>query len=414
MPQYKLTLDGGTLKSDQIQYKIENSGNFLNQTSTSVNEEVLKLKQKPGLIVKKENPQFRLTATSQISNDDSRNKKPKINFVLQTTPQKQQLKSQQISSPPKSVTFTSPAKAQILNIEKISPVTSQASATKQVIVPIMVRSDSSRNTISTSGSDAAAQILQQALQFSANQVAMNTVAVENKTNNQPFMFMKLQQNSDGQFTMVPASAPAPIQPPPPPPPQQHLQISLSSQQLQQLGLQATTSNQPTQQQHTITVQQAQLTSQVATPRAVTPQQQQQQQQQIEEIEIESVKDIVSTIEIGNDDEIYNDSYDDENDYYGDDNESDNNESHEKLTSDKKLSTTPKKKSQKSVKQSSKTKSSDIYEEPIINPEHSEKAKKQLNLLTSFNTKKSVEEENKNEINLTVCDVSKKKLISLNQ
>lgn len=52
------------------------------------------------------------------------------------------------------------------------------------------------------------------------------------------------------------------------------------------------------------------------------------------------------------------------------------------------------------------KSSDLYEEPFIDPVHSEQAKKQLTQLTSFNTKKSGEEsDDKNDMmNLTVCDV----------
>lgn len=405
LPQYTLTLDGGTLKSGgTLQYKIENSGNFINQSTpiiSAANEEFLKLKQKPGLIVKKESPQLRLTAS-----EDSRNKKPKINFVLQTTPQKQQQQQQQpkvqqsqvlTSSPPKTVSFASPPKAQILNIEKFLPATSQAnqvSPTKQVIVPIMVRSDGTRSALTSTGSDATSQILQ-ALQMSANQGLMSS---DNKANlnSQPFMLMKIQPNSDGQFTLMQASAQAPTSLPPPPP--QQLQISLTSQQLQQLGLQAMTSNhQPMmQQKQTISVQPTPLPvpSQV-THRAVSP---------LSET-LSPLKEISSVaVEISNDEDMYNDSFDE--DFYGDDdneNDSENNESHEKLMESK----PSKKKSPKSSK-GSKGKSSDAYEEPIINPEHSDQAKKQLSLLTSFSAKKTAIEEleSKNDgINMTVCDVS---------
>jgi hypothetical protein len=249
LPQYTFTFDGGVIKPGQIQYKIENAGS-LNQSPSpliaAANEEFLKLKQKPGIIIKKE-PQLRLATV----NEDVQNKKPKINFVLQTTPQKQQTKvqtSQVLTSPTTAASFTSPTKAQILNIEKIMPATSQTSPTKHpIIMPIMVRSDGSRNTISTTGAD----FLQQAFQLSSNQTTLATT--ENKTN-QPFMLMKIQSNSDGQLTLMPAAASAPPISQP-----QHLQISLSPQQLQQLGLQTMSTNQSQLQTQTLNVQPAQLT-----------------------------------------------------------------------------------------------------------------------------------------------------------
>jgi hypothetical protein len=187
LPQYTLTFDGGVIKPGQIQYKIENAGSLLNQSPliAAANEEYLKLKQKPGIIIKKES-QLRLATV-----DETQNKKPKINLVLQTTPpQKQPAKvqsSQVLTSPTTVPSFTSPTKAQILNIEKIMPAANQASPTKHPI--IMVRSDGSRNSITASGAD----FLQQAFQLSTNQATPLTT-----TENKPFMLMKIQPNSDGQ------------------------------------------------------------------------------------------------------------------------------------------------------------------------------------------------------------------------
>lgn len=248
LPQYTFTIDGGgVIKPGQIQYKIENAGQ--SPLIAAANEEFLKLKQKPGIIIKKEPPQLRLAATAT---EDVQNKKPKINFVLQTSPQKQQhtkvQTSQILTSPTTATSFTSPTKAQILNIEKIMPAANQTSPTKHpIIMPIMVRSDGSRNTISTAGAD----FLQQAFQLSSNQTTLATT--ENKTN-QPFMLMKIQSNSDGQLTLMPAAASAPPISQP-----QQLQISLSPQQLQQLGLQTMSTAQSQLQTQTVNVQQAHLT-----------------------------------------------------------------------------------------------------------------------------------------------------------
>lgn len=391
IPQYTFTLDGKTIKAGTIQYKIENSNNLIGS------EELLKLKQKPGLIVRKENPgQIRLSNTAAATPvEEPKNKKPKFNFIIQTPPssQKQQqpkVQTKQIlaSSTPKA-TFTSPSKAQILNIEKIPPLTSQPSPTKQqqqLLVPIMVRSDGTRNTI-TAGSDQTAQIIQQAL-LSANQVSSE---VKQQTNNQPFMLMKIQSTADGQFTLMPATQ---LAPPPPPQQPQQLQFSLSPQQLQQLGIQ-TISNQ----QQSISMQPTQIAQTTVAPAAKL----ETQTQTIKETIVENVIE---------EDEIYDESYD-ENYYGADDNESlleETIQEEERTLDDKKLST-PKK---KSMKCSKKLKQVDSYEEPPINPEHSEIAKKQMTQITNYNAKRNPDEvDSKTDTNLTVCDVSKK-LIKYNE
>lgn len=345
---------------------------------------MLKLKQKPGLVIRKENPaQLRLTTTATNAAEEPKNKKPKINFIIQSPPssQKQQPKVQttQIlaSSTPKA-TFTSPSKAQILNIEKIPPVTTQASPTKQLFVPIMVRSDGTRNTLSAN--DATAQLIQQAL-MSAQHVPTET----KPASNQPFMLMKIQSNADGQFTLMPATQLAP-----PPQPQQ-LQLQLSSQQLQQLGLQTL---QPTQQ--TISMQPTQLTipTQIAqTTVTPAPKQETQTTQTVKEITVEE-----TTLE---DEEIYDPNNYDDTYYEGE--ESIHEESmaeEEKVQDDKK---TPKK---KPIKFTKKSKQIDSYEEPPVNPEHSEIAKKQMAQITNYNAKRNPDEsDSKSDINLTVCDVS---------
>lgn len=343
---------------------------------------MLKLNQKPGLTVRKENPaQLRLTTAN--SAEEPKNKKPKINFIIQSPPsnqtQKQQPKvqtSQIIASSTPKATLTSPSKAQILNIEKIPPVTTQVSPTKQLLVPIMVQSDGTRNTLSAN--DATAQLIQQAI--------MSQVETKPPALNQKFMLMKIQSNADGQFTLMPATQLAPPLPPPPPQPQQ-LQLQLSSQQLQQLGLQAL---QPTASQLTIPTQIAQTT--------VTPalKQETQTTQTVKERALEEVQ-----VE---EEEIYEPNYEDN--YYGDDNESlldETLQEEEKAQDDKKFSS-PKK---KTVKFTKKSKQIETHEEPPINPEHSEIAKKQMAQITNYNAKRNPDESDaKSEINLTVCDVRK--------
>jgi hypothetical protein len=113
------------------------------------------------------------------------------------------------------------------------------------------------------------------------------------------------------------------------------------------------------------------------------------------------KDLIEDIK---EEDNFNDSFDDDCDDV--DNES-FNESNENVDIEVKT-TSIKKKPTKSSKNSSKVKSSDLYEEPVINPVHSEEAKKQLTQLTSFNTKKSGEDnDDKSDINLTVCEVINK-------
>jgi hypothetical protein len=368
LPQYTLTLD--TLKPGQIQYKIENANHLLSQTPiiTAKNlqnqqvtlnqvDEFLKLKQKsPGLIVKKD-----------ASAEDKKDKKAKFNLILQATPQKTIPKiqpSQIISATTTGASNTPNHKAQILNIEKILPIVNQASPTKQVVVPLMIRSSNEGRS-----GDAATQLLTQAL--SGNHGAENKTSIQ-----QPFyMQMKLQSNADGQFTFTPATA-AP----------QQIQLSLSPQQLQQLSFQ-------------------------------TAQSQSSQPPPIQTQVISTAQDIQTQTIIqespdkteNNEEEIFSDTYD--NEFYQAEEE---NESQEKVLNkiDKKSPVTSKKslKTAKPVKLKSKMDPAvDNNEMSTINPQHSEIAKNQLNLLTSYNNNSSKRIENENidkpsDINLTVCDV----------
>ena len=190
IPQYTLTLDSNTLKSGLLQYKIENSGGLAN-----VNEELLKLKQKPGLTVKRTiSPQPRLSAP-----EEPKNKKPKINFIIQSPPLANQKQPSKVQAPQILTASTpkTPPKAQILNVEKIPAMTTP---TKQLLVPIMVRSDAPRTPIAPVA-DASSQIIQQALQMPSNQLPIEPKSAPNSP---PFMMMKIQQNPDGQLTLVPA------------------------------------------------------------------------------------------------------------------------------------------------------------------------------------------------------------------
>lgn len=387
LPQYTFTLDGNTLKSGQIQYKIENAGSILKQTPiiTAKNlqdlqnqqitlnqvDEFLKLKQKPSLIVKKDtinaSPSLKL---QQI--EEPKDKKPKFNLILQTSSQKQPVKNQQpqILSPV-SKGFTSPNKPQILNIEKILPVSNQTSP-KQVVVPIMVRNDGNRNTLSRAAGDAA-QLITQALAMSANQT-------ENKpsSGNQQhvaYVQVKLQPNAS-----------------------QQLQLSLSPQQLQQLSFQATNSHQL--QQPSITAHQS---SQISVPVA------QQDIQTQTPSNVQASEKMHESNQDDDDDDVFNDSFD--NDFYtADDSESLLNESQEKSTvANTKKQINPTKKITKSFK-TTKTKvknESLLTDIQAVNEEHSDMAKKQLTQLTNFNNKKSESEnvEKANGINLTICEVS---------
>lgn len=362
VPQYTLTLDGGTLKSGQIQYKIENTANLNLQPQTQIItknaqdtqshqtmsvDEFLKLSSKKKTISQAEEP---------------KNKKPKFNLILQASPQKPKIGSQ-VTVTPAPKTFGSPStlntpqksQIQIHNIEKIMPTVNQPlPAKQQLVVPMLRNAD-------------AAQLISQALTMSNNQAN-----IENKPQqNQPFMFMKIQPNADGQLTLTPASS---MQT------QQHLQLSLSPQQLQQLSFQA-----PTQQQQiTVTSAQEQTDSQTQTP-------------------TQPVKS-----ETQDEDE---DSY--ENIYEEDflmNEDSNGEESQEKTTAPTPL---PKpyiiKKATKLIKSSKKIKSENLTELQSVHQDHSDMAKKQLHQLTSFNTKRAESEnaEKPSDLNLTVCDVCKK-------
>lgn len=379
VPQYTLTLDGGTLKSGQIQYKIENTGNLSvpsqtqiigktvqdtqnQQSGTMTVDEFLKMNSKPMVIRK--NP----VAVSQ--SDEPKSKKPKFNLILQS-PQKQKIGSQLTIGSPTSKSFgsQSPNKSQIQihNIEKIMPMASQPSPTKQLVVPIMVRNDGTRNTD-------AAQIISQALSMSNNQVN-----VDNKNQStQPFAYvqMKIQPNADGQLTLTPSSVQAP----------QHLQLSLSPQQLQQLSFQA-----PTQQQAPALTTQPQITvTQVAT------------QEQTDSQTQTSTQPVLKH-EAPDDDDFEN-TYEEE--FFMD--EDDDSDSEEKEATPSKPYII--KKAPKTIKSAKKIKSENLTELQAVQQGHSDLAKKQLNQLTSFNNKRTESDtaEKTSELNLTVCNVCSKK------
>jgi uncharacterized Zn-finger protein len=341
MPQYTLTLDGNTLKSGQIQYKIENTAPQTqiiakeSQNQQMTVDEFLKLNKNQ--VVLKKNPTI-----------EEKNKKPKFNLILQASPQKQQqVKAQQ-----------SPAKPQIQihNIEKILPSNPPAQQPKQLVVPIMVRNDGTRND--------AAQIISQALSSS----------VENKQQaNPPFAYvqMKIQPNADGQLTLTPASAlPQP----------QHLQLSLSPQQLQQLSFQAPTAQQ--QPAPALTVQQPQIT--------------------VTQVQSDNQTQTQTKSESQDDEEMFETHYED--DYYMENSD----EGEEKALEVPATKTFIIKKTQKPNKVMKKIKSESLTELQEVSQEHSDMAKKQLNMITSFNAKR-VEEttEKPADLNLTVCDVCKK-------
>lgn len=378
-----MTLDGGTLKSGQIQYKIENAGNLIsslpaqtqiinksiqesqnqNQSTLSQVDEFLRMKQKPAT-AKKEN-----TSTSTQPSGQPKNKKPKINLILQTSPQKPKIVQQASSPVTKSfgtpTTLKSPVKSQIhiQNIEKIIPATNQTSPTKQLVLPIMVRND--RNTINTANTNDAAQIISQALQMSNNQ---STISIDNKHQaNPPFAFVQMK-----------------LQAP------QALQLSLSPQQLQQLSFQ--TSNHQQQQQQ----QQSSITVQSIQPvQEQTDNQTQTTTQEIQKTETDDEND-------------YGDTFNDEYYMAEDGEESYEEESQEKAIStvtESKPASSKKSKSSKILK--SKIKVEDSPELQAFHQEHSDMSKKQLQQLTSINSKRAEAESIEKSINLTVCDVCKK-------
>ncbi|KAG5681894.1 hypothetical protein PVAND_011300 [Polypedilum vanderplanki] len=407
LPQYTLTLDGNTLKTGQIQYKIENAGNLLSQHTPLLAaknfqdiqnqqvDEFLKQKQK-SLVVKRDNKNTPLTLTTttatQSQSDEPIDKKPKFNLILQTTkPTPAKIQQPQIVSPQPKTSTTSPNKAHILNIEKILPITHQSSPTKQLVVPIMVRnSDGSTNTI-MAGNDVASQVLSKAFSMTA---AATNQGLENKIQptqqQQPVVVqMKLQPNADGQLTLTPVQQP-----------QQSLQLALSPQQLQQLNFQAI----PQQTQSALNMNPTQLTVQQVNPAAITT-------TTAQDIQTQTMATSIDSQDKTDDDiDENNDTFDD--DYYpaDEDEETAENESQEKQPI-KKVS--PSKKTTKTIKPS-KTKSKASSENSLtdlqsVNVEHSDMAKKQLNQLTNYTNKRTEAESstNSSEINLTVCDVCKK-------
>lgn len=372
VPQYTFTLDGGTLKSGQLQYKIENTSQpqliakNIQDTQSQPLDEFLKLSKKQ--VVLKKSPV-----------EEPKSKKPKFNLILQASPQKQQKIGSQVTVSPAPKSFGSPStlntpnksQIQIHNIEKIMPTANQTSPTKQLVVPIMVRNDGSRND--------AAQLISQAL-MSSNQSNM-----EKGQAHPPFAYvqMKIQPNADGQLTLTPASTV---------PASQHLQLSLSPQQFQQLSFQAPQhqQQQPQQQQHITVTQmpaQEQADSQTQTPTQSAP---------------KSVPDDDESF--GNNDDDYIMMYDNE-----ENDDSNDIESHEKIEVSNKPTSGPTAIKKKTFKSSKKTKSENLTELQSVQQEHSDMAKKQLNQLTSFNTKRAESDsaEKPSELNLTVCDVCKK-------
>lgn len=322
------------MQSQQIIMK--NSATESNVTQTINTDNLLKLNAKKNVVIKKV--------------EEPKDKKPKFNLILQTSPQKSKIAPLTLS--PSSKTNTTPSKTQQFQIQNIDKILQQAggqSTTKQLVVPIMVRNDG--------------QIVQQTLATpekpqmkSPNQIA--------------YVQMKIAPNADGQFTLTPAQ------------PQhqqlQQLSLSLSPQQMQQLNIQS--QNQPTniQQQYTVT-------------QVSEPLQEQLQESSIQnEVQTQTMK---NESQIDNDDDDYIDSYE-ADDYYMEEGDSD-----EKTES-------------KKVKSSKTKKEKHDYsfdEGPELEKEQLDMAKKQLDQLVNLNSKKSDAEnvEKNPELNLTVCDVCKK-------
>lgn len=375
-----MTLDGGTLKSGQIQYKIENTGNMnmtsqaqilaknvqdsQNQPTNAMSmDEFIKLKKNPTVL-----------KTNPIAKEEPKNKKPKFNLILQASPQKQKF-SPQVSVAQPQKTFagqSTPNKSQIQihNVEKIMPANSQVSPSKQLVLPIMVRNDGSRNTD-------AAHLISQALTLSNNHSNM-----ENKNQaNPPFAYvqMKIQPNADGQLTLTPASTVPP----------QQLQLSLSPQQLQQLSFQA-----PPQQQAPPLSMQPQITVTQIPP----------QEQTDSQTQTPTQDNVKSEAEVEEESFEHHDE-----DYFFMDNDNDEsaNESQVKDSSEVKPTITIFKK--KTLKPAKKSKVEDLTDLQSVQQEHSDMANKQLKQLTSFNTKRNESEsaEKPPDLNLTVCDVCKK-------
>ncbi|CAO1410253.1 unnamed protein product [Diamesa serratosioi] len=397
MPQYTLTLDGQTLKSGQIQYKIENSANLMTSPPQSVHktliqeqqavDEFLKLKQKPVNTRK---------MTSPLAGQKS--KKPKINLIVQTTPQKPKQMKTVISPPPKQFgtqsMLNTPNKSQIQiqNVDKIMGP-NQTSPTKQFILPIMVRNDGQRNAITnaTSTTTDASQLFTQAFTMSNNN--QNLTIGDGKANS-PFTYfqMKIQPNADGQLTLTPA----PVQQA-----TQQLQLSLSPQQLQQLSFQASAQNH--QQQIQVQTQQVQQVQQVQQSQIPTPNIQEQIDSQTQ-TNLQEQKDEEP-------EESYDDEYEDE--YFEIVEQEDEYPSLivEPSTPPLNKLTTPVKtkitqlKGTKTVK-ISKSRDDSLTMLQTVQQQHSEMGQKQLESLVTHSNKRELADADKN-LNLTVCNVCQK-------
>lgn len=338
-PQYTLTLDGNSLKSGQIQYKIENTAIqapqqaqliVKNSGDSQVAQTLNALSAKKNVVIKKV--------------EEPKDKKPKFNFILQASPQKPKITPITIS-PNKPATIAAKPQIQIQNIEKIVPAAQTGG--KQLVVPFMVRNDG---------------------QIVSHQLPSSPEKTPAKNSNQiAYVQMKIAPNSDGQFTLTPAQPQQQLQ---------HLQLSLSPQQLQQLNFQsqnhaASTNIQP---QFTVTHVSNSLQEQSEA---------QTQTNKIEALEEEEV-DFVDSFEAG--------------DYYMEDDEMDEVEDKPE---------TKKSKSAKTKKMKIEI-CSDGEENREIDPEQLEAAKAQLQQLVNLNTKKSDESADKTtDMNLTICDVCKK-------
>jgi hypothetical protein len=197
IPQYTLTLDGQTLKSGQIQYKIQ-------ETAPNPPQQI-----KPGL----KSPQNPSGSDQQKRQQDPKsNKKPKVNLIVQTTPTKQQPKVSQpvnqdqgsLQTPQAKIfgaasTLNTPVKSKagiqiqdikILSNNLLSPT--QQTPSKQFVVPIMLKNDGSNEMMSPI----------------SNQ---NCVGGGDKGfgGQITYVQMKLQPNADGQpgFHLAPAGMP---------------------------------------------------------------------------------------------------------------------------------------------------------------------------------------------------------------
>ena len=165
-------------------------------------------------------------------------------------------------------------------------------------------------------------------------------------------------------------------------------MTLSPQQIQQLSIPTQTLAPPPAPTQAVQLKiPTQITQTTLTP--AIKQESETQTVQIKEADVSNEQE-----------EIFNDSYDDI--YGGDEEESFDEGAHEeeKTSPDKKVA---KNKSIKVIK--AKTKSSESFEEPLINPEQSELAKKQIEQILNHNAKRTDESDVNGAFNLTVCDVS---------